>query len=40
MATRTPFFIAALLNAAIAALVAVGLFLPAPADPPFDIVVK
>ena len=36
MATRTPFFIAALLNAAIAALVAVGLFLPAPADPRFE----
>lgn len=33
MVTRTPFFIAALLNAAVAALVAVGLFLPTPADP-------
>ncbi len=33
MATRTPFFIAALLNAAVAALVAFGLFLPAPTEP-------
>ncbi|OFM28544.1 HNH endonuclease family protein [Corynebacterium sp. HMSC072A02] len=36
MATRTPFLIAALLNAAVAALVAVGLFLPAPAEPAPD----
>ncbi|MGV0350234.1 HNH endonuclease family protein [Corynebacterium guaraldiae] len=34
MATRTPFFIAALLNAAVAVLVAIGLLLPAPAAPP------
>lgn len=33
MATRTPFFIAALLNAAVAALVALGLFLPVPPAP-------
>ncbi|MDK8898222.1 HNH endonuclease family protein [Corynebacterium sp. MSK004] len=34
MASRTPFFIAALLNAVVAVLVAVGLLLPAPAAPP------
>ncbi len=33
MATRTPFFIAALLNAAVAVLVAIGLILPAPTEP-------
>lgn len=33
MATRTPFFIAALLNAAVATLVAIGLILPAPTEP-------
>lgn len=33
MATRTPFFIAALLNAVVAALVAFGLLLPTPAAP-------
>lgn len=33
MASRTPFFIAALLNTAVAVLVAVGLFLPAPTEP-------
>ena len=34
MATRTPFFIAALLNAAVAVLVAIGLLLPSPSTPP------
>lgn len=34
MAPRTPFFIAALLNAAVAVLVAIGLLLPSPAAPP------
>lgn len=33
MASRTPFFIAALLNAAVAVLVAIGLILPAPTEP-------
>ena len=33
MATRTPFFIAALFNAAVAVLVAIGLILPAPTEP-------
>ena len=36
MATRTPFFIAALLNAAVAVLVAIGLILPAPTEPAPD----
>lgn len=34
MASRTPFFIAALLNAAVAVLVVVGLLLPSPSAPP------
>lgn len=34
MASRTPFFIAALLNAAVAVLVAIGLILPTPTEPP------
>ena len=34
MASRTPFFIAALLNAAVAVLVAIGLLLPSPAASP------
>ncbi|MHB2253247.1 HNH endonuclease family protein [Corynebacterium aurimucosum] len=36
MATRTPFFIAALLNAAVAVLVVIGLILPAPTEPAPD----